>query len=106
MSPSSSFPFDRSKAVTLLQFFFVCYRSSLFVKFFFVCYSSSLFVIVPLCLFVCSFICDTLAIVGNTLPLYNTVRYNAVLYITRFNDGSQKCIDYIFQYNLYIFVWI
>ena len=28
-------------------------------------------------------------------PLYNTVRYNTVLYITRFEDGSQKCIDYI-----------
>ena len=28
-------------------------------------------------------------------PLYNTVRYNTVLYITRFKDGSQKCIDYI-----------
>ena len=28
-------------------------------------------------------------------PLYNTVRYNAVLDITRFEDGSQKCIDYI-----------
>ena len=47
-------------------------------------------------------------------PLYNTVRYNTVLDITRFKDGSQKCIDYIekwpymviFQYNLYIFVWI
>ena len=32
----------------------------------------------------------------NTLqPLYNTVRYNTVLDITRFKDGSQKCIDYI-----------
>ena len=32
----------------------------------------------------------------NTLqPLYNTIRYNTVLDITRFNDGSQKCIDYI-----------
>ena len=28
-------------------------------------------------------------------PLYNTVHYNKVLYITRFKDGSQKCIDYI-----------
>ena len=27
--------------------------------------------------------------------LYNTVRYNTVLDITRFKDGSQKCIDYI-----------
>ena len=27
--------------------------------------------------------------------LYNAVRYNAVLDITRFKDGSQKCIDYI-----------
>ena len=32
----------------------------------------------------------------NTLqPLYNTLRYNTVLYITRFKDGSQKCVDYI-----------
>ena len=28
-------------------------------------------------------------------PLYNTVRYNTVLDITQFKDGSQKCIDYI-----------
>ena len=28
-------------------------------------------------------------------PLYNTVHYNTVLDITRFKDGSQKCIDYI-----------
>ena len=28
-------------------------------------------------------------------PLNNTVHYNTVLYITRFKDGSQKCIDYI-----------
>ena len=28
-------------------------------------------------------------------PLYNTVRYNAVLDITRYKDGSKKCIDYI-----------
>ena len=33
---------------------------------------------------------------GATLqPLYNTARYNTVLHITRFKDGSQKCIDYI-----------
>ena len=32
----------------------------------------------------------------NTLqPLYNTVRYNTVLDITRFKDGSQTCLDYI-----------
>ena len=32
----------------------------------------------------------------NTLqPLYNMVRYNTVLDITRFKDGFQKCIDYI-----------
>ena len=31
----------------------------------------------------------------NTLqPLYNMVHYNTVLDITRFKDGSQKCIDY------------
>ena len=28
-------------------------------------------------------------------PLYNMVRYNTVLCIIRFKDGSQKCIDYI-----------
>ena len=28
-------------------------------------------------------------------PLYNMVHYNTILDITRFNDGSQKCIDYI-----------
>ena len=28
-------------------------------------------------------------------PLYNTVRYKMILDITRFKDGSQKCIDYI-----------
>ena len=49
-------------------------------------------------------------------PLYNMVHYNTVLDITRFKDGSQKCIDYIekndhkfmviFLYNLYICVWI
>ena len=47
-------------------------------------------------------------------PLYNTVYYNTVLDITRLKDGFQKCVDYIekwplmviFQYNLYIFVWI
>ena len=33
---------------------------------------------------------------NNTLqPLYNTVRYNMVLDVIRFKDGSQKCIDYI-----------
>ena len=33
---------------------------------------------------------------GGTLqPLYNTVRFNTVLDITRFKDGFQKCIDYI-----------
>ena len=30
-----------------------------------------------------------------TSTLYNTVCYNTVLDITRFKDGSQKCIDYI-----------
>ena len=42
------------------------------------------------------------------------VTHNTVLDITWFKDGSQLCIDYIekwpwmviFQYNLYIFVWI
>ena len=42
---------------------------------------------------------------GNNVPhffvtsthklLYNTIRYNTVLDITRFKDGSQKCKDYI-----------
>ena len=32
---------------------------------------------------------------GTLQPLYNTVRYNMVLDITRFKDGSQKCLDYI-----------
>ena len=32
-------------------------------------------------------------------PLYNTVHYNTVLDITRFEDGSQKCIDYIENKN-------
>ena len=27
--------------------------------------------------------------------LYNKIRYNTVLDITRFKDGYQKCIDYI-----------
>ena len=31
---------------------------------------------------------------GTLQPLYNTVRYNTVLDITRFKDGSQRCIDY------------
>ena len=30
-------------------------------------------------------------------PLHNTVRYSIVLDITRFKDGSQKCIDYRFK---------
>ena len=34
-------------------------------------------------------------LVDTLQPLYNTVRYNMVLDITRFKDGSQKCIDYI-----------
>ena len=33
--------------------------------------------------------------ISHTLqPLYNMVRYNMVLDITQFKDGSQKCIDY------------
>ena len=28
-------------------------------------------------------------------PLYNKIRYNRVLDVTRSKDGSQKCIDYI-----------
>ena len=41
---------------------------------------------------VCS---NTYGIYSTLQPLYNTVRYNTVLGITRFKDGSQKCIDYI-----------
>ena len=33
--------------------------------------------------------------VSTLQPVYNMVRYNMVLDITRFKDGSQKCIDYI-----------
>ena len=32
---------------------------------------------------------------GTLQPLYYMVRYNTVLDITRFKDGSQKCINYI-----------
>ena len=28
-------------------------------------------------------------------PLYKTIRYNTVLDITQFKDGSQKCVGYI-----------
>ena len=39
--------------------------------------------------------CTYIYIYSDTLqPLYNTVHYNRVLDITRFKDGSQKCIDY------------
>ena len=38
----------------------------------------------------------------NTLqPLCKTVRYNTVLDITRFKDGSQKCIDYIEKWSFF-----
>ena len=37
----------------------------------------------------------TLQLSSTPQPLYSTVRYNTVLYITRLKDGSQKCIDYI-----------
>ena len=33
-------------------------------------------------------------------PPYNTVRYNTVLDVTRFKDGSQKCIDYIEKWTI------
>ena len=32
--------------------------------------------------------------VDTLQPLYNMFRYNMVLDITRFKDGSQKCMDY------------
>ena len=39
---------------------------------------------------------EVVSLVQNTLQtLYSTVLYNTVLDITRFKDGSQKCIDYI-----------
>ena len=45
---------------------------------------------------VLSKIVDDILIFSITLqPLYNTVRYNMVFDITRFKDGSQKCLDYI-----------
>ena len=34
-------------------------------------------------------------------PLYNTVRYNIILDITWFKDGSQKYIDYIEKMTVY-----
>ena len=49
---------------------------------------------VLLCLCVCGSICGVWLVI-TLQPLYNTVRYNTVLDITRFKDGSQKCIDYI-----------
>ena len=36
-----------------------------------------------------------LLFINTPQPLYNMVGYNMVLDITRFKDGSQKCIDYI-----------
>ena len=49
-----------------------------------------------LCLFCCSLqhLLTSLQVI-TLQPLYNTVCYNMVLDITRFKDGSQKCIDYI-----------
>ena len=32
-------------------------------------------------------------------PLYNMIHYNTVLDITRFKDGSQKCLGYIEIYT-------
>ena len=37
-----------------------------------------------------------------TTIFYNTFRYNAVLDITRFKDGSQKCIDYIEKWSFMV----
>ena len=34
-------------------------------------------------------------IIYTLQPPYNTVRYNTILDITQFKEGSQKCIDYI-----------
>ena len=39
--------------------------------------------------------CQKEIITCTLQPLYNMVRYNTVLDITRFKDGTQKCIDYI-----------
>ena len=36
-------------------------------------------------------------------PLYNTVRYNTVLDITRVKDGSQNCIDILINEHLWSF---
>ena len=40
-------------------------------------------------------LCDVFYDHYTLQPLYNTVRYNTVLDITWFKDGSQKCIYYI-----------
>ena len=48
------------------------------------------------CRYLENFICRFITEIFNTLqPLYNTVRYNTILDITQFKDGSQKIIDYI-----------
>ena len=52
-------------------------------------------------------------LVDTHRPLYNTVRYNTLLDISQFKDGSQKCIDYIekmsikdhFFYLIYSFLF-
>ena len=44
-------------------------------------------------------------IIYTLQPLYNTVRYNTVLDITRFNDGSQKCIDYIHKWSFFNIIY-
>ena len=45
----------------------------------------------------------TMKIVSSSItlqPLYNMFRYNTVLDITWFKDGSQKCIDYIGHFSI------
>ena len=38
-------------------------------------------------------------------PPYNTARYNTVLDITRFKDGSQKYIDYIEKWSFFNIIY-
>ena len=55
-------------------------------------------VLVSLRLFISQFCTVDILSIGAPYTLqspYNTVRYNTVLDITRFKDGSQKYIDYI-----------
>ena len=60
--------------------------------FFFYSYNKSFWQMISLNVYALYFYME----ISDTLqPLYNMVCYNTVLDITRFKDGSQKCIDYI-----------